>query len=40
MSQGEFQVVTSTLTLTEVLVHLLHSGNVELSVNRKMYGDP
>jgi len=30
MSQGEFQVVTSTLTLTEVLVHPLRSGNVEL----------
>jgi predicted nucleic acid-binding protein len=31
MSQGEFQVVTSTLTLTEVLVHPLRSGNVELA---------
>lgn len=30
MSRGEFQVVTSTLTLTEVLVHPLRSGNVEL----------
>ena len=29
MSQGEFQVVTSTLTLTEVLVHPLRSGNVD-----------
>lgn len=31
MSQGEFQVVTSTLTLTEVLVHPLRLGNVELA---------
>lgn len=31
MSRGEFQVVTSTLTLTEVLVHPLRSGNVELA---------
>ncbi len=31
MSQGEFQVVTSTLTLTEVLVHPLRLGNVELT---------
>lgn len=31
MSQGEFQVITSTLTLTEVLVHPLRSGNVELA---------
>ncbi|MBV9388745.1 MAG: type II toxin-antitoxin system VapC family toxin [Chroococcidiopsidaceae cyanobacterium CP_BM_ER_R8_30] len=31
MSQGDFQVVTSTLTLTEVLVHPLRSGNVELT---------
>lgn len=31
MSQGEFQVVTSTLTLTEVLVHPLRAGNVELA---------
>ncbi len=31
MSQGEFQVVTSTLTLTEVLVHPLRSGNIELA---------
>ena len=31
MSQGDFQVVTSTLTLTEVLVHPLRSGNVELA---------
>jgi len=28
MSRGEFQVITSTLTLTEVLVHPLRSGNV------------
>ena len=31
MSQDEFQVVTSTLTLTEVLVHPLRAGNVELA---------
>ena len=31
VSRGEFQVVTSTLTLTEVLVHPLRSGNVELA---------
>ncbi len=31
MSRGEFQVITSTLTLTEVLVHPLRSGNVELA---------
>lgn len=31
MSQGEFQVVTSTLTLTEVLVHPLRRGNLELA---------
>lgn len=31
MSQGEFQVVTSTLTLTEVLVHPLRAGNLELA---------
>jgi hypothetical protein len=31
LSRGEFQVVTSTLTLTEVLVHPLRSGNVELA---------
>ena len=31
MSKGEFQVVTSTLTLTEVLVHPLRSGDVELA---------
>jgi predicted nucleic acid-binding protein len=31
MSQGEFQVITSTLTLTEVLVHPLRSGNVALA---------
>jgi predicted nucleic acid-binding protein len=31
MSQGEFQVVTSTLTLTEVLVYPLRTGNVELA---------
>jgi predicted nucleic acid-binding protein len=36
MSQGEFQAVTSTLTLTEVLVHPLRSGNVELA---KQYRD-
>lgn len=33
MSQDEFQVVTSTLTLTEVLVHPLRTGNVELARN-------
>lgn len=32
MSQGEFQVITSTLTLTEVLVHPLRSRNVELAL--------
>lgn len=31
MSHGEFQVVTSTLTLTEVLVHPLRAGNVKLA---------
>ena len=31
MSQGDFQVVTSTLTLTEVLVHPLRAGNIELA---------
>jgi predicted nucleic acid-binding protein len=31
MDQGEFKVVTSTLTLTEVLVHPLRSGNLELA---------
>jgi predicted nucleic acid-binding protein len=31
MSRGEFQVITSTLTLTEVLVHPLRSGDVELA---------
>ncbi len=31
MSQGEFQVVTSTVTLTEVLVHPLRAGNIELT---------
>ena len=31
MSQGEFQVVASTLTLTEVLVYPLRLGNVELA---------
>jgi predicted nucleic acid-binding protein len=31
MSQGDFQVVTSALTLTEVLVHPLRSGNIELA---------
>lgn len=31
MNQGEFKVVTSTLTLTEVLVHPLRSGNLELA---------
>lgn len=31
MSRSEFQVVTSTLTLTEVLVHPLRAGNEELA---------
>lgn len=31
MDRGEFRVVTSTLTLTEVLVHPLRSGNVKLA---------
>jgi predicted nucleic acid-binding protein len=31
MSQREFQVVTSTLTLTEVLVHPLRSGDRDLA---------
>lgn len=31
MSRGEFRVVTSTLTLTEVLVHPLRAGNIELA---------
>ena len=31
MSQGQFQVVTSTLTLTEVLVHPIRAGNLELA---------
>ncbi len=31
MSQGEFQVVTSTMTLTEILVHPLRTGNIELA---------
>lgn len=31
LSRGEFQVITSTLTLTEVLVHPLRSGNAELA---------
>ncbi|NDJ18373.1 type II toxin-antitoxin system VapC family toxin [Myxacorys almedinensis] len=31
MRRGEFRVVTSTLTLTEVLVHPLRAGNVELA---------
>jgi len=31
MDAGEFQVVTSTLTLTEVLVHPLRSGHTELA---------
>ena len=31
ISQGEFQVITSTLTLTEVLIHPLRAGNVELA---------
>lgn len=31
MSRGDFQVVTSTLTLTEVLVHPLRAGNIELA---------
>ena len=30
-SRGEFQVITSTLTLTEVLVHPLRSGNIALA---------
>lgn len=33
MSRGEFQVVTSTLTLTEVLVHPLRSGMSNLLSN-------
>lgn len=31
LSQGDFQFVTSTLTLTEVLVHPLRAGNIELA---------
>jgi predicted nucleic acid-binding protein len=31
MDRGEFQVVTSTLTLTEVLVHPLRNGHIELA---------
>ncbi|MDJ0903785.1 MAG: PIN domain-containing protein [Xenococcus sp. MO_188.B8] len=31
MDRGEFQVVTSTLTLTEVLVHPLRNGHNELA---------
>ena len=31
MERGEFKVVTSTLTLTEVLVHPLRKGNIELA---------
>lgn len=31
MSRGEFQVITSTLTLAEVLVHPLRSGDVGLA---------
>lgn len=31
MDRGEFQVVTSTLTLTEVLVHPLRNGYIELA---------
>jgi predicted nucleic acid-binding protein len=31
MSMGEFQVVTSTLTLTEVMVYPLRAGNIELA---------
>jgi len=31
MSQGQFQVVTSTLTLTEVLVYPIRAGNLELA---------
>ncbi|MCY7273247.1 MAG: type II toxin-antitoxin system VapC family toxin [Phormidesmis sp. CAN_BIN44] len=31
MSNGEFSVVTSTLTLTEVLVYPLRGGNLELA---------
>lgn len=36
MSQGQFQVVTSTLTLTEVLIHPFRAKNVELA---KQYRD-
>jgi predicted nucleic acid-binding protein len=31
MSMGKFQVVTSTLTLTEVMVYPLRAGNIELA---------
>jgi len=31
INQGQFQVITSTLTLTEVLVHPLRAGNVEVA---------
>ena len=31
MDRGEFHVVTSTLTLTEVLVHPLRKGNTKLT---------
>jgi predicted nucleic acid-binding protein len=31
MSRNEFQVVTSTLTLTEILVHPIRDGNIELA---------
>ncbi|NJO50173.1 MAG: type II toxin-antitoxin system VapC family toxin [Leptolyngbyaceae cyanobacterium RM2_2_4] len=31
MNQGEFRVVTSTLTLTEVLVHPIRAGNIKLA---------
>ena len=31
MERGDFQVVTSTLTLTEVLVHPLRDGNTKLA---------
>ncbi|WP_147068735.1 type II toxin-antitoxin system VapC family toxin [Microcystis aeruginosa] len=33
VSRGEFQVVTSTLTLTEVLVHPLRSGKYLSKIN-------
>ncbi len=31
VNRGEFRVITSTLTLTEVLVHPLRNGNVKLA---------